>query len=53
MRFETHSKHGRVVADLYEETFGPRPDLSRTMGSKEEADKIKRDVVPCFERRKK
>ena len=42
MRLDVHSKFGTVSEDLYEAAFGPRPDLSRVLGSKEEAEKLKR-----------
>ena len=46
MRLEVHSQKGAVSEDLYESTFGPRPDLSDVLGSKEEADKVRRYTVP-------
>ena len=45
MRLEVHSQKGTVSEDLYERTFGPRPDLSDVLGSKEEADKVRRYTV--------
>ena len=42
MRLEVHSRFGTESEDLYETAFGPRPDLSRVLGSKEEAEKLRR-----------
>ena len=42
MRLEVHSRFGTVSEDLYEAAFGARPDLSKVLGSKKEAEKLVR-----------